>query len=304
MGRKLYLCRMQENEIKWPDLWRLWWSRRRTIGLCALGGVILGSAVAFAWPKRYTAVVKTVAESRKEGIASELQSLGSLLGVQIDNLRPDEYLAAELYPDIVASTPFLTEWRAEELAGLSGEEAYPILRRWRKNTDVFTDNKSGLTTIRVTARDAQAAAGAADSLTTKLERYLIETRTQKARADLAFAEARFEEAKANYYTAQEAYARFVDANRHLTSESAAVERDRLENEQRLAYNLYSQLANQLEMARIRVQEQTPVLTVIEPSVVPVRHSSPRRKAIVLAGLLLGLAVPMGWLAGKRYWEKN
>ncbi len=295
---------MQQNEIRWAELGRLWWSRRRTIVGWAACGLALGLVVAFVWPKSYTATVKLVAESRKEGIASELAGLGSLLGVQIDNLRPDEYLAAELYPDIVASTPLMTEWRAEELAGLSDEKAYPILRRWRKNTDVFTDNKSGLTTIAVTTRDPRTAAEAADSLTVKLERYLIETRTQKARADLVFAEARFEEAKANYYTAQEAYARFVDANRHLTSESAAVERDRLENEQRLAYNLYSQLASQLEMARIRVQEQTPVLTVIEPPVVPVRHSSPRRKIIVLAGLLLGLAVPMGWLAGKRYLEKN
>lgn len=300
-----YLCGMQQDrEINGIDVIRGWWEKRRLIGLCALCGMALGVTAAFLWPKRYTAVVKLVAASQGSGLSSELSGLGSLLGMQIRDLKQEEYLSAELYPDIVASAPFLTKLFPEEFEGLSAGKAHAALLRLRKNIDVFTDNRSGLTTIRVTARKPFPAAAAADSLVARLERYLIETRTRKARADFVFAEARFTEARAGYYTAQEAWARFTDANRHLAAESAAVERDRLDNERRLAYNLYSQLASQLELARLRVQEQTPVLTLIEPAAVPMRPSSPRRRLLVLAGLLLGAALPMGWLVGQTIFQRS
>lgn len=280
------------------DVIRLLWTKRMLLCLCALGGLAVGLAAAWVVPKRYTAVVQLVSENEQEGILSELSGLEPLIGLNINTLRTAKNLSTALYPDIVASTPFLTALCAEELAGKTAAESYAILQRMRKNIDVWTDNKSGLTTVAVTRRDPAEAAQLADSVVVRLERVLTGTRTGKARADLAFTEARFEEARANYYAAQETYAGFVDRNRHLNGEAAAVERERLRDERQVAYTVFSQLAGQLELARIRVQEQTPVLTVIEPAVEPVRHSWPRRSVWALAGLVLGAVIAGSWMIGK------
>jgi uncharacterized protein involved in exopolysaccharide biosynthesis len=289
---------MHDQEMSLAELMRLGWRKRKVICLCSVCGLAAGLAVACLLPKRYTARVQFVAESEQGGFSTELSGLGSLLGLPSGTLRRGEVLSADLYPDIVAGTPFLSELCADELKGKTALETDRILRHRRKTIDVFTDHKSGLTTVSVTDKIPAVAAAAADSVIVRLERMLIGTRTGKARADLLFVEARFEEAKANYYAAQEARARFVDKNRYLSSESAAVERERLDNDRQLSYTVFQQLSNRLELARIRVQEQTPVLTVIEPAAVPVRPTFPRRNLFALAGLLIGALIPSGWIAGR------
>jgi uncharacterized protein involved in exopolysaccharide biosynthesis len=295
---------MNPNEITLTDLARIAWKKRKSICLSALCGLTAGVIVAFSLPRRYTAVVKFVAESDSGGLSAELSGMRSILGLPGAALEDRKLLSTELYPDIVASTPFLADLYKEELAGKTAAESDRILQQKRKNIDVFTDRLSGLTTVSVTDRNPASAARAVDSIVVRLERTLIGTRTGKARADFAFAEARFEEAKANYYVAQEVYARFVDQNRHLTSQSAGVERQRLDDGRQLAYGLFTQLAGQLEGARLRVQEQTPVWTVIEPAAVPVRHSAPRRRVWALAGLVLGTVVSLSIAIGREMFGKS
>ena len=40
----------------------------------------------------------------------------------------------------------------------------------------------------------------------------------------------------------------------------------------LAYQVYSQVASQLQVARAKVQEEKPVFAVVEPAVVPLNPS--------------------------------
>ncbi|MDL2230481.1 hypothetical protein LJB87_01660 [Alistipes sp. OttesenSCG-928-L06] len=305
-------------------LWA-WWDGRKRLILSALLGAVLAAGVAFALPREYTATVKLVARHDRTAVSPELSGLTSLVGLSVNPLRRDEDLDAGLYPEIIASVPFLSGMSRVQtgdaplsvyLPGLRGRtvefgpdgpenhEQQKLLDAMRSHFRVGTDKKSGLITVSASLREPRAAAVAADSLVARLERYIIAHRIGKARDDLAFLSARFEESRREYHAAQQAYARFADANRHTAKESAAVERDRLYQEQLLAYNVYAQLAGQLETARLQVQEQTPVLSVLEPACVPVRHSWPRRSIFVLVGLLLGAAVPAGVIAGKTYWKST
>jgi uncharacterized protein involved in exopolysaccharide biosynthesis len=70
-------------------------------------------------------------------------------------------------------------------------------------------------------------------------------------------------------------------------EYVLIEQDRLKNEQSLAYNVYSTLAQQVEKARLKVQEQTPCVTVIEPARVPVRKSNTSKLTILILFGFLG-----------------
>ena len=56
----------------------------------------------------------------------------------------------------------------------------------------------------------------------------------------------------------------------------------------LKYSLYNSVVQQLQSARLKVQQETPVFTEIVPATVPLRASSPSKKKILAAFLFLGL----------------
>lgn len=105
----------------------------------------------------------------------------------------------------------------------------------------------------------------------------------------------FREAQAAYFKAQAAYAAFEDANRNLISASYRTEQERLKNEMTLAFNVYNTLAQKQEQDKLRVQEQTPVYTVIEPATVPLRASSPKKALVLIGFLFLAFFGGIGWL---------
>ena len=69
--------------------------------------------------------------------------------------------------------------------------------------------------------------------------------------------------------------------------------ERIEAEYQLAMNVYGELAMQLEQAKIKVKETTPILTIINPITVPVKKSKPQRAMILFAFTFLGIAAGMG-----------
>ena len=62
----------------------------------------------------------------------------------------------------------------------------------------------------------------------------------------------------------------------------------------LAYQVYSQVANQLQVARAKVQEEKPVFAVVEPAVVPLEPSGTSRKIYVLAFVFLSVGIAIFW----------
>ncbi len=66
------------------------------------------------------------------------------------------------------------------------------------------------------------------------------------------------------------YAEYVDTHDNLILQSVRAEQERLQNDMSLAYQVYSQVANQLQVARAKVQEEKPVFAVVEPAVVPLK----------------------------------
>ena len=111
---------------------------------------------------------------------------------------------------------------------------------------------------------------------------MTDYRTNKARQDLKYAEMLNEEAKAKYFKAQQIYANYLDRNQGIVFRSAQVERERLENETALAFNLYNSTSQQVQRAQAKVQETMPVYAVITPATVPIKPSKPR-KALILVG---------------------
>ena len=157
------------------------------------------------------------------------------------------------------------------------------------------DKKTAITTISVSLGDPKVAAIVADSAVSMLQRYIINYRIAKAKEDCNYLETLYKDRQAEYYEAQSKYAQYMDANRNLVLQSVRTEQERLQNDMSLAFQVYSQVAQQLQMARAKIQEAKPVFAVLEPAVVPLQPAGPGRKIIVLAILFLGVAGTAGWI---------
>lgn len=151
-----------------------------------------------------------------------------------------------------------------------------------------TDKKTDIMSIEVKMQDPYIAAIIADSVLARLQLYMTNYRTSKARADLKNNEKLLNEVREKYYILDSAYANAQDRNRNLAMKSAQVQLERLSNEKDLAFSIYQQVANQVEMGRIKVQEETPIATVIEPASVAKNPISPNKMIVVLAFIFLSV----------------
>ena len=183
------------------------------------------------------------------------------------------------------------------------EEDAKKLEGLRKQISADVDKKTAITTLSVTLQDPKVTATIADSVVSKLQQYITAYRTRKAKEDCQYLEKLYKERQQEYYDAQQRYARYVDANSNVVFQSTMAERERLQNDMNLAYQVYSQVAQQLQVARAKVQEEKPVFAVVEPAVVPLNPSGTSRKVIVLGFIFLAVAFAGAWeLLGKKYWQ--
>ena len=112
---------------------------------------------------------------------------------------------------------------------------------------------------------------------------------------------RYAEAEERFEATQEALARFRDSSHGSLTALAQTQQQRLQSDYDLAYNVYKALAQQLEEARLKLQEETPVVKIIEPAVVPDEKSAPKRKMIMIVSVFLGGFVGIGLLFGLMLW---
>jgi uncharacterized protein involved in exopolysaccharide biosynthesis len=180
------------------------------------------------------------------------------------------------------------------------DEQEDILMNLENKIDTYVDNKTGEISLSVKMQSAVISAFVADTITSYMQEYIINFRTQKARQDLSFVEELFQEAQVNYYNAQQNLAIYLDGNLSIVSASYKTTQERLMNEATLAYGVYNQMAQQLQMAKMKVQDTTPVYTVIQPAVVPLKRTSPRRMLILTGMMFLSFSGACVWVFLKDY----
>ena len=174
----------------------------------------------------------------------------------------------------------------------------------KNSLEANVDKKTGVTTITVTMQDAEVAATVADSVVVKLQDYVTAYRTKKAAGDCAYWEKLYKEKQKEYYEAQQKFANYVDENKNLFTQRSKIEGERLQNEMNLAFQMYNQMATQLQMAQGKLQEAKPVFAVVQPATVPLLPSAPRKMVILIGCLFLAFVGTAGWiLFGEDVWKK-
>ncbi|HHP7240727.1 MAG TPA: Wzz/FepE/Etk N-terminal domain-containing protein [Cyclobacteriaceae bacterium] len=155
----------------------------------------------------------------------------------------------------------------------------------------------GIVIITTEMQDPEVTARMALFTQNYITTYVKEYYVSKELQNLNFIKEQYERAKKEFQRAQIALANFRDNNKNINTAKARSEEERLQSEYNLAFNVYNGLAQQLEQAKIKVNNVTPVFTVLEPAKVPVEKSKPNRVFILIlfltSGVLVGTAIVIG-----------
>jgi LPS O-antigen subunit length determinant protein (WzzB/FepE family) len=337
------------------------WKKRKMIIIWCVAGAIIGLIAGFSIPKTYSASV-TLAPEVQGKSSSSLSSLASMAGINLNSANSVDAITAEMYPEIVASTPFIYElfnlpvqftrkdsvinttlldymkeyqrspwwtpivnapmkalgWclsllqpKEEEGSGEGSLNPYNLPEKERKIVKalseaimVTVDKKTLKTNVSLEMQDPLVVTDVVNAVVVNLSEYVSEYRTSKARQDAENLLEICEQRKAEYYAAQQAYATYMDANKNVALQSALAERERLQQEMNLAYQVYSQVASNLEAARIAEQQAKPVVTIIKPAEVPYRKTAPSKAKMLVIFTFLAGCIAAAWvLFGEEYWAK-
>lgn len=178
------------------------------------------------------------------------------------------------------------------------KEQTTIVKVINKNVSCDVDKKTYVITINVTDQDPLICATLADSVKTRLQKFITDYRTSKARVDLEYNKKLYGEAKAKYDQARNRYAAYADSHRSVSSQSAQTREADLQNEMNMQQQIYQQVVTQLQQAEMKVQEDTPAFTTLQSATVPVIKTGPKRAQMCLIILFLAFLGTTAWILYK------
>ena len=285
--------------------------------LAGLAGISLGdmqSADALS-PTLYPDIVKSIPFSIEMFDVKVTDKKGELNTTVYDYLKEHQKKAWWNY---VISAPFKgLGWVMKTIKGEEPKDTSRVVNPFMltrdqneiimalgKKIEVEEDKKTSVIKISVTMQDPLISATLTNTVMEKLQDYITAYRTNKARIDLEYTERLYKESMENYYKAQQEYAVYMDRNQNISLRSAQTQQERLRNEMELAFNVYNQTAQQLQVAKAKVQEDTPVYTVVEAATVPLRASKPSKPLILIGFVFLAGVGSCGWVLFGRDLKKE
>jgi len=180
-----------------------------------------------------------------------------------------------------------------EFKKLSPEELSHF-NRLRQQINVLSNEKEGTVELSFTMPEPLMAAEMAYFAENLLHQEIIDYKIKNANEQLKFTQERFDEKKEEFDNIQRRLGSFRDRNQNLSSALVLNQLQNLEAEYNFAFNMYTDLAKQLEQSKIQVSKDTPVFSILHQPIIPSYPSSPNTSVILLIftflGILLGFTI--------------
>ena len=167
-----------------------------------------------------------------------------------------------------------------------------VIKQLSKSVVATVDKKSYVLQVKATMQDPVICSQVANAVVENLKDFVVQYRTEKARENMDYYKKIYEETRNDYLAAQRAYSYYVDTHQGVANKSSLVYQTHLQNEAQLRYSMYSQTAQNLLNAEAKVQQEAPVLVIIQPGIAPhIGHPSKVRLAIIwfILGVILGFS---------------
>jgi uncharacterized protein involved in exopolysaccharide biosynthesis len=288
--------------------------RPRLILVYPLVVAIAALAATYLMTPLYTASVAFVPERlSSSGVPSSLAGLAGTFGINIltDVGRPPAFYVGVL-DSRQLKEEVLTARFADPRAGSGGSGARDSVRlidllgvqgrtraeslaagvgRLRTMVAAVVDSRSGIIRVSAETRYPDLSAAVATHFVASLNRFNTTQRQSQAGERRKFIETRIAGAERGVRDAEESLKRFYQQNAGWSRSPVLVaEGARLRTAIDEARDVQMTLQREYELARIEEVNETPVLTVVDSAVAPVKRSRPQRNRIFLGVFLVGVLV--------------
>ena len=273
---------------------------RRLLVRLPLTLAVLVVCVGLVLPRSYTAVASFAPQSAG-GSLSSLTGLAAQFGIAVPT--DDAANSPDFYAELLRSAQLLRAMVETSYVYLNGadtvrgtlvqvydiSEATPersrevAVKRLGQHMQVSTALKTGVVTVAVEAPAADLAEQLVRSALDLVNAFNLRTRQTRATAERQFVESRVEEAQRDLREAENRLQAFLTTNRTFeNSPQLQFQHDRLQRDVGTRQDVYTKLVQAYEQARIDEVRNTPVITIIE---VPIRPVRPDSRRLLLKGML-------------------
>lgn len=178
------------------------------------------------------------------------------------------------------------------------EQEFDLIEELAELISLNVNDKDGYIELSATLKDPVVAAQITTLAKDLLQQEIIEIKTRGAKELVAYLTEQFEDKKADLNAAQDALSSFRDKNLSISSFRFSNVQTRLETNLSIVTGVFQNVSSQLEAAKLQVEKDTPVFSIITPVVIPVEKSTPNRFQIVVIWILLALVLSMGYVIVK------
>jgi len=232
------------------------------------------------------------------GSLAELSSIASMAGINVG-----EGSSTEIYRNLLYSETILEPVFNAKYATLKNKDSLTLydilgitedlsLQEYERNREKFVrlnemftlrmmsttlDPMTKILNIKLVMPDSHLASAVINKLALSLDEYVKTKRKSNAMMRCAYIERRIDQVKDSLMTAEERLKVFRSLNNVLAkSSSLMLEESRLVRNMEIFQVVYIELTKQLEIARIDVVKDTPVINIREFAQPPVVKAGPRR----------------------------
>jgi len=297
--------------LGWRSQWLWLVGARRPVMISGLVGLVLGLALQFVLPNKYTAtLVLEPWQGDNPQLSGNLAAIASKFGIQpnVENspldfftivLQSDTLLRTLLTTPLNAPFPDSAGWKTETLlqyykvdAPVTAKALSKAVLRLNDDLDVNSDIPSGTIKVDLTIKDRWLVLPATRELVTLANQYLVQLGSETHRAERLFLQAQVQRSAQALDATEDSLQAFYDRNRTYSQSSLLkVEEDRLTRRISLAEQEYLTLGGQLSDAQLAEARNTPVLAMADPGVLPPPPGLARK---ALNGVLFGVLAILCW----------
>ncbi len=203
------------------EKWRLLWENRALLYRSALIGLVASTIIVFLIPARYTTTTRLMPPDQAgQGIASVLAALGKGGGSDLGSIGTELLgvkTSGDLFVGVLKSETVQNALVNKfDLRKVYGNKRWEDARKKLENrTDVTTDRKSGIITIKVSDHSRERAAAMGREYVEQLNRVVISLDTSSAHRERVFLESRLKEVQQDLENAEKNFGEFASKNTAL-----------------------------------------------------------------------------------------
>ena len=174
-----------------------------------------------------------------------------------------------------------------------------VIKILSKNIDASVEKRTFVLSLRVTMQDRIIAAQLANAAIDQLQKFVVNYRTGKIRENVEYYEQLYKESHEEYLAAQREYAYYADSHLGSVSQASKIHLQHLQNEAQLKYQMHMQTAQNLLSTKAKLQQESPVLVVIQPGIAP-HDGKPSKVKLTIMWFFVGALLCLGYLS----WRKS